>query len=69
VKAYWQSKKQMGKLTYIDETGNEVVRLVDETYKKIPEEVSIEWGYINQWYEGLKIGEEIYYVQGILTKR
>lgn len=63
VKAYWKSKKKMGKLKYYDEDGIPQTTLVDENYSKIPEEISIEWGYINQWYEGLKIGEEIYYVQ------
>lgn len=61
VKAYWQSKKKMGKLTYSTPQGPVTV-LVDENYKKIPEEIEIEWGYINQWYEGLRIGDDIYYV-------
>lgn len=63
VKAYWQSKKLMGELRYMDENGVEQITLVDETYKKIPEEISIKWEYINQWYEGLKIGDEVYHVQ------
>lgn len=61
VRAYWLSKKKIGKLTYIDEEGTEQITLVDETYKKIPTEVSIEWGWINQWYQGCKIGPDIYY--------
>ena len=61
-KAYWSSKKKMGKLSYLDEQGEIQTTLVDENYKKIPEQVNIEWGYINQWYEGLKIGNDVYYV-------
>lgn len=61
IKAYWKSKKKIGKLTYYDEDGQPQTIFVDENYKKIPEEISIDWGYINQWWEGLKIGDDIYY--------
>ena len=51
VTAYWISKKRIGKLTYIDELGNEQTTLVDEHYVSgtMPSEVSLEWGWINQW--------------------
>lgn len=58
---YWISKKKTGLLTYLDpETGKPETALVDETYTKIPEEISIEWGYQNQWWEGIKIGQKVY---------
>lgn len=61
VRGYWISKKKTGKLTYMDkQTNTPQTTLVDETYKKIPEEISIEWGYQNQWWEFTKIGREIY---------
>lgn len=61
VRGYWISKKKTGRLTYMDlETNTPQTTLVDETYKKIPEEISIEWGYQNQWWEFIKIGQEIY---------
>jgi hypothetical protein len=61
VRAYWISKKKTGLLTYLDpDTGKPETALVDETYKKIPEELSIEWGYQNQWWEGIKIGANVY---------
>lgn len=60
VQAYWCSKKKVGKLTFKDEEGVEQTTLVDESYKKIPNEVSIEWNYINQWYKGYKIGSDVY---------
>ena len=63
VQAYWCSKKKVGKLTYIDEQGQEQVTLVDENYSKIPNQVSIEWNYVNQWYKGYKIGSDIYKVE------
>ena len=65
VRAYWISKKKIGKLIYIDDMGNEQSMLVDENYKKgtIPTEESLEWGWINQWYQGIKIGPDIYYIK------
>ena len=65
VRAYWLSKKKIGKLIYIDELGNEQSTLVDENYKSgtIPTEQSLEWGWINQWYQGTKIGPDIYHIK------
>ena len=65
VRSYWVSKKKIGKLIYIDEMGNEQSVLVDESYKSgdIPTEESLEWGWINQWYQGIKIGPDIYHVK------
>jgi hypothetical protein len=65
VRCYWISKKKIGKLIYTDEMGNEQSMLVDENYKKgtIPTEQSLEWGWINQWYQGIKIGPDIYHIK------
>lgn len=65
VRSYWISKKKIGKLIYLDEMGNEQSMLVDETYKAgtIPTEQSLEWGWINQWYQGTKIGPDIYHIK------
>jgi hypothetical protein len=65
VRCYWISKKKIGKLIYIDEMGNEQSMLVDENYKKgtIPTEQSLEWGWINQWYQGTKIGPDVYHIK------
>jgi hypothetical protein len=65
VRAYWISKKKIGKLIYTDEMGNEQSTLVDETYKSgtIPTQISLEWGWINQWYQGVKIGPDIYHIK------
>ena len=65
VRCYWISKKKIGKLIYTDELGNEQSMLVDENYKKgtIPTEQSLEWGWINQWYQGIKIGPDIYHIK------
>ena len=65
VKAYWISKKKIGKLVYEDELGNIQSMLVDENYKSgtIPTQISLDWGWINQWYQGTKIGPDIYHMK------
>lgn len=62
MRAYWISKKKVGLLTYLDEKGVEQTMQVDEHYTEgaIPTQISIEWGFINQWYQGVKIGPDIY---------
>jgi hypothetical protein len=64
VRSYWISKKKIGKLIFTDELGNEQSMLVDENYKSgtIPTQISLEWGWINQWYQGVKIGPDIYHI-------
>jgi hypothetical protein len=65
VRSYWISKRKIGKLIYEDEMGNEQSMLVDETYKSntIPTQISLEWGWINEWYQGTKIGPDIYHIK------
>jgi hypothetical protein len=65
VRSYWISKKKIGKLIYLDELGNEQSTLVTEDYKSgtIPTQQSLEWGWINQWYQGTKIGPDIYHIK------
>lgn len=65
VRSYWISKRKIGKLIYIDEFGNQQSILVDETYKSgsIPTQQSLEWGWVNEWYQGTKIGPDIYHVK------
>jgi len=65
IRSYWISKRKIGKLIYTDELGNEQSTLVDETYKSgdMPTQISLEWGWVNQWYQGTKIGPDIYHVK------
>ena len=65
VRAYWISKKKIGKLVYVDEFEQLQSTLVDEKYKSgtIPTQVSLEWGWINEWYQGIKIGPDIYHMK------
>lgn len=65
VRSYWISKRKIGKLIYEDEMGNPQSILVDENYKSktIPTQISLEWGWINEWYQGIKIGPDIYHIK------
>jgi len=65
VRSYWISKKKIGKLIYIDDMGNEQSTLVTEDYKSgmHPAQQSLEWGWINEWYQGTKIGPDIYHIK------
>lgn len=63
VVAYWVSKKKVGRVEFEDEMGNIQAMLVDENYVSgsIPTQTSLEWGWINQWWQGKKIGPDIYH--------
>lgn len=65
VRAYWCSKLKMGKLIFLNEEGVPETMLVDENYKNNmhPKQLSLEWGWVNQWYYGYKIGPDVYYVK------
>jgi len=65
VRAYWMSKKKIGKLVYLDEFDKAQSILVDENYKSgtIPTQISLEWGWINEWYQGIKVGPDIYFLK------
>jgi hypothetical protein len=64
MEVYYLSKKLIGKLTFVDTDGTLQTVLVDESYEEgAPGEMAIEWGYINQWYKGVRIGTEVYHVE------
>jgi hypothetical protein len=53
--------KKIGKLSYIDELGMPQETIVNEMYKVNEERgESIEWVWISEYWEGMKIGENIY---------
>lgn len=54
----WRGEAKRGILTYINEVGFQSNRVVDESYKLNPEagDISIEWVYEPQVYEGYRIG-------------
>lgn len=54
----WRGEAKRGILTYINETGIQTTRVVEENYKLNPEagDIDIEWAYEPQVYEGYRIG-------------
>lgn len=60
---YVLSKVKIGKLTYVDEDGFEQVTTVGDSYKsgEHPQEIDLEWGYENQWWHYVKIGDDVYF--------
>lgn len=59
----WKALRKIGWLTYVDEAGELQTKfLVDEEYKLNVEagDISIEWEWIPEVYEGYKIGTDIY---------
>lgn len=54
----WKGEARKGILTYMNESGFVTTRVVDETYKLNREagDISIEWDYEPQVYEGYRIG-------------
>jgi hypothetical protein len=61
VTVYWKSRRKIGKLSYIDEYGDEQITYVNEFYKP-KEELgeSVKWLWVNEWLRGTKIGQDIY---------
>ncbi len=57
----WKSFRKIGFLTYIDELGETQSMIVDESFKiDDPETQLVEWEWISQYWEGYKIGKDIY---------
>ena len=54
----WRGEVKQGILTYINEIGMQTTRIVDEDYQLNKEagDISIEWAYEPQVYEGYRIG-------------
>lgn len=54
----WRGEAKRGILTYINEVGMQTTRIVEEGYKLNKEagDISIEWAYEPQVYEGYRIG-------------
>jgi len=55
----WKSKRKVGELTFTNELGIEQKTTVDESYKPGAEE-KISWFWINEYWEGHQIGDDIH---------
>jgi len=62
VTAYWQSKKLVYKRTYVDEQGYQQEMFVSEDYSfsKSAGDISLEEVWVNEWWRGVKIGNDIF---------
>ncbi len=57
----WKSLRKIGFLTYFDDQLTKQEKVVDETYKPVKENgETVEWAWINEVWEGTKIGDNIY---------
>lgn len=58
----WRSRKKIGILKYFDENGQQQETVVNEFYKinESRGEFIDRWMWINEWWEGTKIGMDIY---------
>ena len=55
----WQSLRKLGFVVYEDdETGEVLEKTVGEDYKKQPEDLEVEWKWINEVWEMVKAGED-----------
>ena len=57
----WKSFKKIYYVTYQDETGEVQTQIVDETYKKIGTEISVEPDWIIEVWEGYRAGSDLYF--------
>lgn len=55
----WKSLKKVGVLSYVDEKGEVQETMVPEQYKPVEGE-TVEWFWISEWWEGVKIGDDVY---------
>jgi hypothetical protein len=55
----WKSKVKIGLLKGVDAFGNEYEEIVEEDFPVRPDE-TIEWFWVNQTWEGTRIGDDIY---------
>lgn len=55
----WKSLKKVGFVTYIDDNGDEVEDIVDETYKPLKGE-DVRWDWVVEVWEGYRIGDDLF---------
>lgn len=57
----WKSLRKIGKKTYYDDYGDLVEEFVDEFYSPVKEMgEEIEWLWVTEWWEGTRIGQDIF---------
>ena len=57
----WKSLAKVGFVKYYDEeSAQELEKMVDDTYKKQPDDIEINWEWINQTWEVTRIGQDVF---------
>lgn len=58
----WKGMKMVGVLHYLDENGEEMEMIVDETFEEDKNDPNqwVEWFWVNQYYYGVRIGQNMY---------
>lgn len=66
VRVLWKSRRKLKEIKYFDKLGNEQLRHEDEKYEPIKDIGESEVGHIwvNEWWEGVKIADDIYIKAG-----
>ena len=66
----WKTFRKLGVFHYIDEQGNQQEELVDEIfeYDKSNPDQFVEWFWINEYWEGVRIGNDMYLEDTIRPK-
>ena len=57
----WKSFKKIYYVTTLDEAGQPQITIVDETYKKVGTELSVETDWIVEVWEGYRAGSDLYF--------
>lgn len=57
----WKSFKKIYYVTILDEAGQPQTTIVDESYKKVGTELSIDTGWIIEVWEGYRAGSDLYF--------
>lgn len=57
----WKSFKKIYYVTYFDDAGQAQVEIMDESYKKTGQEISIEADWIIEVWEGYRAGSDLYF--------
>jgi len=66
----WKSFRKVGSFHYIDNQGNEQEEIVDESFKfdKSNPDQFVEWFWISEYWEGIRIGNDMYLEDTIRPK-
>lgn len=59
--ACWRSLKKIGFVSFLDENGEVIEQIVDETYKPTGSELNLKWDWVVEVWEGYRAGDDLYF--------